>query len=178
MARNVFIKLGLSLIFFGFILMIRNDISLYITDFIHDAENGEMIVKEIDNNYEQFNKLVKDYREELVTFSNYFDVFYFDNFSNTNSKLVAKMDDITKKVKDINYYVDLLSKDCKYELSNQTSIKKCSNFYVNYESVANSYLECVENYNVLILKYNNYAASNGLESIDLYNLDDAIIFDI
>lgn len=178
MARNGFIKLGLSLILLGFILIIKNDISLYITDFVRDAEKGEMIVKEIDSNYEHFNELVKNYKEELVTFSNYFDVFYFDNFSNVNLKLKSKMDDITNKIKDMNYYVNLLSKECKYELSNQSSIKKCSNFYANYESVSNSYLECVENYNALILKYNNYAASNGLKSIDLYKFDDVIIFDI
>ena len=166
--KNFFIHLGFIFIIMGVSVICVDKVSANIKKYYADLDRSKEIINNVENNYEEFVNGAIHVKDGIVDVSKSFKI-YFDDFSKKNDEIILKIQSVEKSINDLNEISFNLIDNCKYDLNNLSMNNKCKTFKTNYIRMINSYKEMLDEYNMVIGYYNDYAKKHKKSDCSLYD---------
>ena len=114
MKGKTFIKLGVVFMSLSFVMVgVRNADKIF-NDFNNDYLLSRVVVSNVDNYYDEFNKNINNYKADMTVFYGSLD-FYFDNFIRKNRAMVTYLTEVEKDLTKLENSALRLYENCKYD---------------------------------------------------------------
>ena len=160
MKGKTFIKLGVVFMSLSFVMVgVRNADKIF-NDFNNDYLLSRVVVSNVDNYYDEFNKNINNYKADMTVFYGSLD-FYFDNFIRKNRAMVTYLTEVEKDLTKLENSALRLYENCKYDIEDEETKEMCKNFKINLDGVIKSYNKLVIDYNEVLDAFNGFAESNN-----------------
>lgn len=160
MKGKTLIKLGVVFMSLSFVMVgVRNADKIF-NDFNNDYLLGRVVVSNVDNYYDEFNRNVSKYKDDMTVFYGSLD-FYFDNFIRKNRAMVTYLTEVEGDLRRLENSSLRLYENCKYDIEDEETQEMCRNYKINLEGVIKSYEKLVVDYNEVLDAFNGFAVSNN-----------------
>lgn len=160
MKGSTLIKLGIVLMLASGALIFTKNADKFLSEFNNDYLLSRIVVNNIETNYNDFNKNVTKYKEDMTTFYDSLD-FYFDNFIRKNRAMVTYLTEVEKDLKKLENSSLKLYESCRYDIDDEETKEMCKNYKINLEGVIESYEKLVVDYNEVLDAFNGFARDNN-----------------
>ncbi len=153
--RKIFIHLGFLFIIAGMSIICIDKVNANINRYYFDVEKSKEIVEEVNNDYLTFRNSALTVKNKIEDVSKSLSVF-LDSFEEENIKIIEKINDIEKDIKNINILKNRLEVNCNYDINNMNMSNNCESFNLNYQNMINSYDDMLVQYNKVLKIYSEY----------------------
>ncbi len=154
--------LSIFSMFIATCLIITGYSMIFISDYVVDAKETQSSLALIKNSYSSYMMDVEVISSEIKAI-NAFDIKYYKEFKEQNTFNNQILRNLEQKIKNIETTSELLLDECSNRGFNDYEIEnKCLIISENYESLINTYVSIVQNYNERLDSYNNFYKNDKL----------------
>ena len=163
MKSSFFIKFGLLLIIVGVSSTSFEVVSSYIGEVNKDVKTTNTIIDSIDKNYNNLNRDVTSFKDDLEDTYSHFNMF-LEEFPVKKNILLNDIKNTKLNLGKIYLSKNNLDKECSKNLNRQEQKEKCEIYTINTDNATESYKKLVDKYNYIVGKYNKYAKKNKINT--------------
>ena len=160
MKGTFFFKIGFVFILASLFTFSLNNSEEFITAFNNDYLLSRIVIDNVENIYEDFNKELANYKEDMTEFYGSLD-YYYDEFDSKNKEMINHLDIVESDIVKLEKTSLKLYENCKYDIEDENTFKMCSIYKENFEGIISSYEKLVEDYNEVLGTYNSYVEAYG-----------------
>ena len=126
---------------------------MWVSGFKKDQKDTKNKVKEVVDNYPNFNKAVNEFSEARNKFYEYKENLYLETLSQKTNDWNVFIKSYADAIVKVEESAKNLKGDCKIKYGDVRANSKCTTFKANYEAAVNYYISDIKMYNKLIDEY-------------------------
>ncbi len=151
MRKNKFLLLIGIVILLGIII----SITLWIKKLNEDSKESLIIMNEIKEIYQSFEKNIDIYNETRTSLATYLEDSYIEELPKVHSEIISLLSDIEKNLQEDESIIKKLDERCPNKIFQEKEVNNiCNSYQIYYEKLVNIYVNDTIKVNKLIGNYN------------------------